>query len=160
MTCLEEQNVKAQQSVSVSGILQNITLLLLIHSITEDSQDSFPRGFLNFFLCLRDTCMPLAIFSGELSNCKVLTVCSSLSGRCHADDGYTVQESKLAEKTLMANNRAHAAKPSSVRSLSPDIYEMACFHTQQFLIILHYSINTACAGNLTFKNSYVRGRLI
>jgi hypothetical protein len=73
--------------------------------------------------------MSLAIFRGEeLSNCKVLTVCSSLWGRCHADDGHAVQECKLAQYTLMANNRAHAAKPSSLRSLSPDIYEMACFH--------------------------------
>jgi hypothetical protein len=55
-------------------------------------------------------------------------VCSSLWERCHADDSYAVQECKFAEKTLMANNRAHAAKPSSVRSLSPDIYGMACFH--------------------------------
>ena len=72
--------------------------------------------------------MSLAIFRGEeLSNCKVLTVCSSLCGRCHADDGYAGQECKLAEKTLMANNRAHVAKSSTVRSLSPDIYEMTCF---------------------------------
>jgi hypothetical protein len=62
--------------------------------------------------------MSLAIFRGEeLSNCKVLTVRSSLWGRCHADDGYAVQECKLAEETRTANNRAHAAKLSSVRSL-------------------------------------------
>lgn len=70
--------------------------------------------------------MSLAIFRGEeLSNCKVLTVCSSLWGSYHADDGYAAQECNLAKKTSMANNRTHAAKPSSVRSLSPDIYEMA-----------------------------------
>jgi len=62
--------------------------------------------------------MSLVIFRGEeLSNCKVLTVRSSLWGRCHADDGYAVQECKLVEKTLMANNREHAAKLSSLRSL-------------------------------------------
>ena len=60
--------------------------------------------------------MSLAIFRGEeLSNCKVLTVCSSLWGSCHADDGYVVQECKLAQHTLKANNRVHAAKPSLVR---------------------------------------------
>jgi hypothetical protein len=44
--------------------------------------------------------MSLAIFCGEeLSNCKLLTVYSTLWGSCHDDDGYEVQECKLAAHT-------------------------------------------------------------
>jgi hypothetical protein len=87
--------------------------------------------------------MSLAIFCGEeLSNCKLLTVYSTLWGSCHDDDGYAVQECKLAAHTLKANNRIHAQKRPQ------------CVHYHQYLRNGMFSYITFSAYSTLFGNIY------